>query len=76
MAACVVSGVNCCNYTSWNSAILAATQQQSVLAPLKQLVLWGKMDSNKKNGRKQTPIKIQFYLLGGGFSPVYSLYRA
>ena len=29
-----------------------------------------------KSGRKQTPIKIQFYLLGGVFSPVYSMYRA
>ena len=27
-----------------------------------------------KKARKQTPPKIQFYLLGGVFSPVYNLY--
>ena len=27
-----------------------------------------------KKGRKQTPPKIQFYLLGGVFSPVYNPY--
>ena len=27
-----------------------------------------------KKARKQTPPKIQFYLLGGVFSPVYDMY--
>ena len=27
-----------------------------------------------KKARKQTPLKIQFYLLGGVFSPVYTMY--
>ena len=29
-----------------------------------------------KSSRKQTPHKIQFYLLGGVFSPLYNLYTA
>ena len=30
--------------------------------------------NERKKARKQTPPKIQFYLLGGVFSPVYNMY--
>ena len=38
------------------------------------VILGPYMAENQKKGRKQTPPKIQFYLLGGVFSPVYNPY--
>ena len=32
------------------------------------------MAENQKKARKQTPPKIQYYLLGGVFSPAYDMY--
>ena len=34
----------------------------------------GLNNRKSKNGRSETPIKTQFYILGGIFSPVYSLH--
>ena len=65
MAACVVSGVNC-NYlylfVRTNCATVAVTQSVVVstllwTSPLKRLVLWAKMASNKKMEENRPPLK-------------------
>ena len=38
------------------------------------LVFRGHLRPLNEKARKQTPLKIQFYLLGGVFSPVYNTY--